>query len=36
VLFVNDGRDAGQVELLVHADADVNVVGHHADGFGEG
>src|SRR5436190_8751753 len=36
VLFVDDFRNAWQVKLLIHADADVNVVGHYPNGAGVG
>src|SRR5262249_4281435 len=33
LLFVNDVRDALQVQLLIHADSDVDVVSHHTQRF---
>src|SRR5205814_4954123 len=36
VLTLNDLSDTRQIELLVHADAYVNVVGHHPDRFSAG
>src|SRR5256885_1485015 len=36
MLLIDDSSDTREVELLVHADAYMNVVGHHADLFGGG
>ena len=34
MLFIDDARDARQIEFLIHADTHVNVVSHHANRFG--